>query len=407
MPAGSCQRATGTRSPSCSSPACSSSTSCRARAGSMAATDFLARAVDDCLVRRRPLHRDLLRPLFFGALNRPLAQRGGDCAAIRQAFPSSTADCSSRTCSSGAGRWTSRRRRGAMRSTALFEAFHFTTREGDGSVVAPDMLGRVFEGLMDPEQRHRSGTYYTPASLVQRLVDFALTVHGEHSGVPLADVTMLDPAVGSGAFLLGALERVAQLTRQPRRDAPRRRGDACSPATSLASTSIPPRCGSPSFGSGSPSSPTTTPPIPSAVPPLPNLDAVVRQGDTLWSRQGLHRPDADAGGRTAPRTPRRRSPPPGGAQATRPARASARRGIRRGVVTGSGPSRRWRRGSRSCWSTRAARRCSASRAAWRGRRRARLARRADAASRTARMRGDGSRATAAFPPSTIRCTSPT
>ncbi len=39
-------------------------------------TDFLARAVDDCLRRRRSLHRDLLRPLFFGALNRPAAGRG-------------------------------------------------------------------------------------------------------------------------------------------------------------------------------------------------------------------------------------------------------------------------------------------------------------------------------------------
>ena len=32
---------------------------------------------------------------------------------------------------------------------------------------------------------------------------------------------------------------------------------------------------------------------PADVPPLPNLDAVVRQGDSLWSRHGLHRPDAE------------------------------------------------------------------------------------------------------------------
>ena len=32
---------------------------------------FLADAVDSCLARKRCIHRDLLRPLFFGTLNRP------------------------------------------------------------------------------------------------------------------------------------------------------------------------------------------------------------------------------------------------------------------------------------------------------------------------------------------------
>jgi hypothetical protein len=37
---------------------------------------FLAESVDSCLSRGRRLHRDLLRPLFFGTLNRPAA----DCS---------------------------------------------------------------------------------------------------------------------------------------------------------------------------------------------------------------------------------------------------------------------------------------------------------------------------------------
>src|SRR5688572_4578163 len=45
-----------------------------------ARADFLARAVDGCLARRRGLHRHLLQPLFFGTLNRPGAERG---AAVR------------------------------------------------------------------------------------------------------------------------------------------------------------------------------------------------------------------------------------------------------------------------------------------------------------------------------------
>src|SRR5207244_3777242 len=54
----------------------------------------------------------------------------------------------------------------------LFERFHFSAREaGDvAQCVAPDMLGRVFEGVMDPAERRASGSYYTPASLVREIV---------------------------------------------------------------------------------------------------------------------------------------------------------------------------------------------------------------------------------------------
>jgi hypothetical protein len=32
------------------------------------------------------------------------------------------------------------------------------------------MLGRVFEGVMDPAERRASGSYYTPAALVREIV---------------------------------------------------------------------------------------------------------------------------------------------------------------------------------------------------------------------------------------------
>ena len=46
---------------------------------------FLAEEVDRCLARRRRVHRDLLRPLFFGTLNRPADQRSrsGTAASAR------------------------------------------------------------------------------------------------------------------------------------------------------------------------------------------------------------------------------------------------------------------------------------------------------------------------------------
>ena len=254
--------------------------------------DFLARSVDDCLARHRPLHRDLLRPLFFGALNRPWTHRGA-IAKRFGAIPFLNGGLFEPHVLER--RWKVDVPTLAWRDAfdGLFESFHFTTHEGDGSVVAPDMLGRVFEGLMDPERRHRSGTYYTPAALVQRLVEAALAVHREHSGVSLADVTVLDPAVGSGAFLLGALQYLTRLTRDPDESPASARRRILSRnlfGVDLDPTAV--RLAELRLWLAVIADDDTT--DPAAVPPLPNLDAVVRQGDSLWSRQGLHRPGSAA-----------------------------------------------------------------------------------------------------------------
>src|SRR5439155_4494455 len=122
----------------------------------------------------------------------------------------------------------------------LFERFHFSVREHDaGEFVAPDMLGRVFEGVMDPDERRASGSYYTPASLVREMVRAGLeavlthrlgvapaaAARWVHEGIApspapdLRGLTVLDPAAGSGAFLLGALDELVAL-RQAAGDGP-------------------------------------------------------------------------------------------------------------------------------------------------------------------------------------------
>src|SRR2546427_516705 len=132
----------------------------------------------------------------------------------------------------GIAAWTNVDWRDAFDS--LFERFHFSARESESAdLVAPDMLGRVFEGVMDPDDRRASGSYYTPAALVRELVRAALEAalvsrcglapgpaeRWVHRGEPPArppDITHLrlcDPAVGSGAFLLGALEELTALRR--------------------------------------------------------------------------------------------------------------------------------------------------------------------------------------------------
>lgn len=177
--------------------------------------------------------RARLQPLFFGALNRrpedrsPEARALGDLPylngglferhALESRFPDlDLADGEVRACFDD-----------------LLERYRFTAREagaGAGFGVDPEILGRVFEGLMTPELRSDTGSFYTPAPVVNRVVreavasyvagrvpgvDAGAVVEGRAAELPpdaryrvrrsLERIRVLDPACGSGAFLLGAL----------------------------------------------------------------------------------------------------------------------------------------------------------------------------------------------------------
>lgn len=263
---------------------------------------FLSEAVDGCLARGRRIHRDLLRPLFFGTLNRPTPLRSRIATAFgpipflngglfephplerrfRRDIPNAL--------------W-----RDAFEQ--LFERFHFTVSErGREGAVAPDMLGRVFEGVMAPEVRRSSGTFYTPTALVSLVLDaaFVALVAGrlpcgeaeaerrigaaDPSAMRvLASLTLLDPAVGSGAFLLGALERLAAGC-EGRRAAARKRlvlqrnlfgVDQSAAAVRLTEL----RLWLAVVADDSAERPDT-------VSPLPNLDCLIRQGDSLFDPIG-------------------------------------------------------------------------------------------------------------------------
>jgi len=264
---------------------------------------FLAEEVDRCLSQGRRIQRDFLRPLFFGTLNQPRSARGPTAQRFG-AIPFLNGGLFE-------PHQLDRRYRGDIPNPlwrdafdSLFERFHFTVAEGaEAGSVAPDMLGRVFEGVMSPDDRRASGTFYTPAALVQQLVDAALTVHlaarkrcseaearqrlGDRDPVSaqlLRDITVLDPAVGSGAFLLGALERLACLGPESDVAARKRRVlqrslfgvDKNAAAVRLTelrlwlSVLADDQSGSPQ-----------------AVHPLPNLDCLIRQGDSLLEAGGL------------------------------------------------------------------------------------------------------------------------
>ena len=124
----------------------------------------------------------------------------------------------------------------------LFDRFNFTVMEStpyDTEVaVDPEMLGKVFEELVTG--RHESGAYYTPRPVVAFMCREALKGYlaGQATGltedvitafvdsqntvgisVPdarkvasaLEQVTVVDPACGSGAYLLGMMQELIEL----------------------------------------------------------------------------------------------------------------------------------------------------------------------------------------------------
>lgn len=191
-------------------------------------------------------YRFVIAPLFFGALNTRPDSRGAAARSLG-ALP---------YLNGGLFECTALERRHValdlpdpvMQSlfAELLERYRFTSRDVADSLrdgqrtpgIDPEMLGRVFEALMGEEQRGDTGTFYTPASVVDALVRDTLIallvargsidgtlardlVEGRRS-LPdgpvksriarvLHDARVLDPACGSGAFLLGALSRIAHL----------------------------------------------------------------------------------------------------------------------------------------------------------------------------------------------------
>lgn len=106
----------------------------------------------------------------------------------------------------------------------VFEKFDFRLDETDaaGRHVDPEMLGKVFESLMAEEERAASGSFYTPKEIVDVLVERAIAEWlGDGPVEKLAQITILDPACGSGAFLLSALGAIERIWRARTNDVPR------------------------------------------------------------------------------------------------------------------------------------------------------------------------------------------
>ena len=128
---------------------------------------------------------------------------------------------------------------------AFFNRYNFTI--GDDTpleqdvAVDPEMLGKVFENMLEEGDRGQSGSFYTPRTIVSYMCQEALAGYLEESAnIPreetrkhfdpdqlvnftldealrvrkaLNTLTVLDPAVGSGSFLIGMMNELITIQR--------------------------------------------------------------------------------------------------------------------------------------------------------------------------------------------------
>jgi hypothetical protein len=111
---------------------------------------------------------------------------------------------------------------------SILSQFKFTLTENtpldEEIAVEPEMLGRIFENLLAEQSddtreaaRNNSGAFYTPRPIVSYMCKNVLLRHldmeirpenGKQIVKRLLDTRIVDPACGSGAFLIGMLEEM-------------------------------------------------------------------------------------------------------------------------------------------------------------------------------------------------------
>lgn len=286
--------------------------------------DFLANQLARCMGAGGRYHRSVLRPLFFGTLNTMVSRRAERARAFGR-IPFLNGGLFARTS------LEKRYPDAAFPDDAfgeifsrLLTRFRFSPREESSiwseTAVDPEILGKAFEALMAAEERKTGGAFYTPQRLVEHVTESgfvaalspnvdrdalrALLACGEIPDPEMRNVLLdrvqslrvLDPACGSGAFLVHALDKIADLRL--------RLGETGTPSAirrrSLVSSIY-----------GVDINPMavwlcqlrlwlaividSTDPDPMHVHPLPNLDRQIRIGDSLSGTSFLSRSDRSGG----------------------------------------------------------------------------------------------------------------
>ncbi len=200
---------------------------------------FLGNRFADCMVGGGGYHRRVLQPLFFGTLNTHPRKRAPRARGFGR-IPFLNGGLFSRSPLEAklAKSFFSDESLGDLFGD-LLSRYRFTAREDTSSfsqaAVDPEMLGKAFEGLMSASDRKTSGAFYTPQSLVaevsskalgyglsSRITSDALVASALAGDIPspsvrndllesIKSLRIIDPACGSGAFLVHVLEQMSRL----------------------------------------------------------------------------------------------------------------------------------------------------------------------------------------------------
>lgn len=195
-------------------------------------------------------YQDILHPLCFGALNCPIPERADHISALGRLpflngglFEPLPIELEHPELSWPEALW-------AELIDDFLESYRFTLFEPAAQdqpwAISPEVLGRVFESLMWPERRKATGAFYSPPELVRELVERSLSARLAHEAHlspsqaqallegdaqelsaseqaqaldVLASLRILDPAVGTGAFLVESLHQLSR-ARQALGDGP-------------------------------------------------------------------------------------------------------------------------------------------------------------------------------------------
>ncbi len=179
---------------------------------------FLSNGFSRCIAERGGSYqKKVLEPLFFGTLNTPMKTRSERARSFGR-IPFLNGGLFARS-------YLEKRRRHSVFTDeafgnaygSLLSRYRFSPREestgwSDAS-IDPEMLGKAFEALMASDERKTSGAFFTPQALVEEVVERALasvfSSEEDRTLVLLPGIRVLDPACGSGAFLVHLLERIA------------------------------------------------------------------------------------------------------------------------------------------------------------------------------------------------------
>ena len=180
---------------------------------------FLGNGYSRCVEKGGSYQKQVLEPLFFGTLNTAVQSRSRRARGFGRIpflngglFARSHLEKRYRHCGFTDDAF------GNLYGSLLLH-YRFSGREDSAgwsdASIDPEMLGKAFEALMASDERKTNGAFYTPQALVEDVVEQALrsVFHEKERDVlaSLRNLRVLDPACGSGAFLVHALERIASM----------------------------------------------------------------------------------------------------------------------------------------------------------------------------------------------------